>query len=430
MYHLAASAVLGLSLCVSQALAETRPMPRDLGAHVEAPQVLSATTPPARRLSMTDTVAQSSGFEAWRNRFKGRAVSKGIRPAVFDAAFAGVRPSAEVLRLDRSQAEFTKAIWEYLDTAVSDTRVSNGRQNYRRLRSTVEAIEARYGVEASVVVAVWGMETNYGGYRGSTDTIQALATLAYDGRRRSWAEEQLIGALRILQSGDVRPRDMRGSWAGAMGHTQFIPTSYLAYAQDSTGDGRRDVWGVDPTDALASTANYLARHGWVKGQPWGLEVTLPRGFDYGLADARTMRSAGQWARLGVRRPDGSAVPNYGNAALFAPAGARGPKFLTFKNFQVIKRYNNANSYAMGVGHLADRINGRPEFSAPWPRSDRALSRREIAELQRLLTARGFDTKGADGKVGPNTIAAIRQFQRSAGLVPDGYASADLLQRLR
>ncbi|MEO1550483.1 MAG: lytic murein transglycosylase [Pseudomonadota bacterium] len=422
--------VLALVALASPVAADLRPMPRDSGARAPSSPILQAKTPPRRAFEVVERQAQSGGFETWRNRFKSRAVGKGIRPAVFDAAFAGVRPSADVLRLDRSQAEFTKTIWEYLDTAVSDTRITNGRQNYRRLKRTVEAIEARYGVEASVVVAVWGMETNYGGFRGSTDTIQALATLAYDGRRRAWAEEQLIGALKILQSGDVRPRDMRGSWAGAMGHTQFIPTSYLAYAQDFTGDGRRDVWGTDPTDALASTANYLARHGWVKGQPWGVEVVVPRGFDYGLADAKTKRSIGQWTRAGLRRPDGSAVPNYGEAALFAPAGARGPMFLTFKNFQVIKRYNNANSYAMGVGHLADRINGRPDFAIPWPRGDRALSRREKAELQRLLTARGFDTKGADGKVGPNTIAAIRRYQRAAGLVPDGYASADLLQRLR
>ncbi len=223
---------------------------------------------------------------------------------------------------------------------------------------------------------------------------------------------------------------MRGSWAGAMGHTQFMPTSYLAYAQDFDGDGKRNIWGEDPTDALASTAAYLARHGWKAGQPWGVEVRLPEGFNYGNVDQNIRRPVAVWTRAGVRDVAGKAVPNYGEAALLAPAGARGPVFMVFDNFRVIKRYNNATSYAIGVGHLADRIAGGPTFRASWPRSDRPLSRSEKVEMQERLTARGFSTGGADGLIGPNTINAIRGYQRSLGMVPDGYASHALLRRLR
>ncbi len=390
---------------------ETRPMPRD---------------PAATRAAMP----ASGALSEWRESFRPRALSAGISGATFDAAFAGVRLNEEVIRLDSRQAEFVKPIWEYLDTAVSESRVDNGRANYRRLKPRIEAIERRYGVEASVLLAVWGMETNYGSFRGDIPVVESLATLAVQGRRRGFAEEQLIAALKILQAGDARPAQMRGSWAGAMGHTQFIPTSYLAYAQDFDGDGRRDVWGEDPTDALASTANYLARFGWTLGQPWGVEVRLPQGFDFRLVDQDRRRPVADWAALGVRTVDGAAPPDHGRAALLAPAGARGPVFMVFDNFRVIKRYNNATSYAIGVGHLAARIIGKPDFQAPWPRGDRPLSRTEKEELQRRLTARGYDTGGTDGLIGPNTQAAIRGFQRAVGLTPDGYASAALLTRLR
>ncbi|WP_171322915.1 lytic murein transglycosylase [Halovulum dunhuangense] len=386
---------------------------------------------PMTRAEAGPQMAQApSDFVRWRDGFRPRALAAGIRADVFDAAFRGVAPDAEVIRLDRRQAEFTKPIWEYLDTAVSDARITNGRSHAQRLARTLAAIEQTYGVEGSVVLAVWGMETNYGSFRGTTNTIEALATLAHDGRRRAFAEEQLIAALRILQAGDVSPQGMRGSWAGAMGHTQFIPTSYLAYAQDFNRDGRRDIWSEDPTDALASTAAYLARFGWRRGQPWGVEVRLPQGFNFGNIDQDLRRPVSRWTELGVRGTDGRAVPNYGEAALIAPAGARGPVFMVFDNFRVIKRYNNATSYAMGVGHLAHRIAGGADFVAPWPRNDRPLSRSEKVELQQRLTARGFSTGGADGLIGPNTMAAIRDFQRSIGVVPDGYASSALLQRLR
>jgi membrane-bound lytic murein transglycosylase B len=223
---------------------------------------------------------------------------------------------------------------------------------------------------------------------------------------------------------------MTGSWAGAMGHTQFMPTSYLAYAVDFTGDGRRDIWSDDPTDALASTAAYLARHGWTTGQPWAVEVTLPRGFDYRLAGKATKRSSADWQALGVRAAGGGRIPQAGAASILLPAGARGPALMIFGNFGVIARYNNADSYVIAVGHLSDRLRGGGPFVAPWPRSDRALSADERRELQERLTRRGFDTQGVDGKIGPATADAIRAFQTAQGLTPDGFATMDLLNRLR
>jgi lytic murein transglycosylase len=291
-------------------------------------------------------------------------------------------------------------------------------------------IERRYGVEAEVVVAVWGLETAYGAMRGSSDLISAMATLAFEGRRRDFFEAELIAALRILQSGDVSPRQMVGSWAGAMGHTQFMPTSYLAHAVDFDGDGRRDIWSDNPVDALASTANYLRHFGWTTGQPWGVEVVLPQGFDYSLTGTGTKRDAGFWARQGVRLADGGRVPDHGPASILLPGGHRGVALMIFDNFRVIARYNPANAYVIGVGHLSDRIGGAGPFRASWPRDERSLSRAERQELQRHLAARGLHTGAVDGIIGPQTADSVRRFQASVGLVPDGHASLTVLERLR
>lgn len=369
-------------------------------------------------------------FQRWIDGFRARARAAGIQDRVFNAAFQGVRYNTEVIQRDRNQSEFTKQIWEYLDSAVSDTRVRNGRAALRENRRVLNEIEARYGVEAEVVTAVWGLESAYGAFRGSEPIIEALATLAFDGRRGRFFESQLIAALKIIQSGDVPPNRMTGSWAGAMGHTQFIPTSYLAYAVDFRGDGKRDIWSDDPTDALASTAAYLKRFGWTKGQPWGVEVVLPRGFDYSQAGERVKRSPSEWAAMGVRDTRGGRVPNHGRASILLPAGSQGAAFMIFNNFHVIERYNAADAYVIGVGHLSDRIGGGDPIKANWPRDDRNLRFSERKEMQRLLTARGFNTQGVDGIIGPNTIQAIRRFQSTQGMVPDGYASYDLLSRLR
>lgn len=373
---------------------------------------------------------QYASFAQWRDSFRGRAAAQGIRRDVFDRAFAGIGVNQRVLELDRKQPEFSRPIWEYLDSAVSDTRLKNGREAMAANMETLRQIEARYNVPAEVVTAVWGLESAYGFNYGSIPVMESLGTLAFDGRRRGFAEEQLIAALKILQRGDITPERMIGSWAGAMGHTQFIPTSFEAYAQDLDGDGRRDVWAEDPGDALASTAYYLSRFGWEMGAPWGVEIRLPQGFDYALADQSIRRPVADWRARGVTLINGRGVPDHGEAAVLLPAGAQGPAFLVYKNFRVIKRYNNATSYAMAVGHLADRLSGAGPFVADWPRGDRPLSRTEKREMQRLLTQLGFDTGGVDGIIGPNSRKAVRGFQRSRGLTPDGYASDKFLAQLR
>jgi membrane-bound lytic murein transglycosylase B len=370
------------------------------------------------------------GLDRWIAGFRRRAISHGISAAVLDRAFRGVEYSSYVIERDRHQGEFTKTIWDYLDSAVSDSRIANGRAALKKHRKLLERIEAKYGVDKEVVVAIWGLESAYGSVRGDVPVIEALATLAYDGRRGAFFESQLLAALKILQSGDTDPRHMTGSWAGAMGHTQFIPTSYLAYAVDFTGDGKRDIWSDDPADALASTAAYLARFGWKHGEPWGVEVTLPRGFDFALAGEKVKKSAAGWAALGVRDTSGHPVADHGPASILLPAGAQGVAFMIFRNFHVIERYNTADAYVIAVGHLADRIGGAPDFRAGWPRDDRALLLSERRELQERLTRAGFSTQGIDGKIGPNTIAAVRAYQRASGLVPDGYPSLAILNRLR
>ena len=374
--------------------------------------------------------AADPGFQAWVRGFRGRALAQGIRGDVFDAAFRGVGPDPEVIRRDRNQSEFTKTIWDYLDSAASDSRIRNGRDALRRHGPLLQAIEDRFGVDREVVAAVWGLESAYGTHRGEMDVIRSLATLAYDSRRGRFFEGQLLAALRILQAGDVPPRAMTGSWAGAMGHTQFIPTSYLDYAVDADGDGRRDIWSDDPTDALASTAAYLKRFGWTENQPWGVEVVLPRGFDYAQARRDLKRLPSEWARAGVLGVDGRPVPDHGRASVLLPSGAQGAAFLIFDNFAVLERYNTADAYVIGVGHLADRLSGADPIRAEWPRGDRALTFSERRELQQRLTAAGFDTRGIDGKIGPLTIEAVRAFQRARGLAPDGYASLAVLKRLR
>lgn len=371
-----------------------------------------------------------SGFRDWRRDFRPRALQQGIRSATFDAAFKGVEFNRKVVERDRNQSEFTKTIWDYLDSAASPARVRNGKAALRKHAKLLNRIEAKHGVRKEIVVAIWGLESAYGTFRGSTPVIESMASLAYDGRRAEFFEEQLIDALKILQEGDTTPDKLKGSWAGAMGHTQFMPGSFQRLAVDHDGDGRRNIWDDDPADALASTAHYLKSNGWKTGVPWGVEVTLPSGFDYLEAKREITRLPSAWARKGVLGTDGQPVKDYGPASVLLPAGHQGAVFLIFDNFEVIETYNTADAYVIGVGHLADRIAGGAPIKADWPRKDRALTFRERVELQKRLTAAGFDTEGIDAKIGPLTVEAVRNFQRSKGLVPDGYASPALLKRLR
>ncbi len=384
------------------------------------------------RSTTSDIVVASSNarFDLWVKAFRKRALQKGIKASTFDRAFRGVEYNASVIKKDRNQSEFTKQIWEYLDTATSETRVRNGKTALSKHRSLLRRIEKKYKVDAEFVLAIWGLESAYGSHMGKLKIVESLATLAYDSRRGRFFEAQLLAALSIIQSGDVRPGQMTGSWAGAMGHTQFIPTSYLAYAQDLRGDGRRDIWEDDPADALASTANYLARHGWTYKQPWGIEVILPRGFDFKLSGERVKKSVAQWRAMGITTIDGKALPDHGKSSILLPAGSKGAAFIIFNNFHVIERYNTADAYVIAVGHLGDRIMGGKEIQTKWPRGEKALSFKEKKQMQRLLRRKGFKMEKIDGIVGPNTIAAIRGFQASIGQTPDGYATTDLLRQLK
>ncbi|TRW92136.1 lytic murein transglycosylase [Paracoccus sp. M683] len=371
----------------------------------------------------------NAGYDGWVAGFRGRALGQGISASTFDNAFAqggGYLP--DVIEKDRNQTEFTRTLEDYLAIAASEERVGKGRANLARHGGALRQIEARYGVEPAVVVAVWGMESMYGERRGNIPVIAATSTLAYQGRRGSFFEQQLVAALKILQNGDVSPAGMTGSWAGAMGHTQFIPTSYLAYAVDFTGDGRRDIWSNDPTDSLASTAAYLARSGWQRGVPWGVEVRLPAGFS-GPTGRGTTRSPSAWAAMGVRAASGGTVPDYGPASIITPQGAGGPAFMTFRNFTVITRYNNAEKYVIGVGHLADRLRGGAAIQGSFPPDQYGLTIDDRRRMQSRLTAMGYDTKGSDGVIGPATREAISAFQRSRGLPATGEPSRALLQML-
>lgn len=381
-------------------------------------------------VAMETRAVTDAGLREWIVGFRLRAVASGITPDVFDAALDGVRYDAGVIKRDRNQAEFTKTIWDYLDTAVSDLRIANGRKALGKTNDTLDKIEAKYGVEKEVIVAIWGLESAYGTFRGGSSVINSLATLAYDARRTVFFENELLDALKILQVGDTTTANLKGSWAGAMGHTQFMPSSFQAHAVDFDGDGRRNIWEDDPRDALASTSAYLKHFGWTKGQPWGVEVRLPDGFDYLLADRETMKLPSEWAKSGVADVKGKPVPDHGQASILLPGGAEGAAFLIFDNFAVLEKYNTADAYVVGVGHLSDRIKGGSAFDRSWPTHLRALSKDERIELQKRLTAAGFDTVKIDAKMGPLTINAVRRFQQSQSVLPDGYPSLQLLERLR
>lgn len=377
----------------------------------------------------TDEAALQQGFARWVAGFRAGAQAAGISEATLRAAFDDVQYLPRVVEGDRTQPEFIRTVWDYLDSAVSPQRIARGQDKLLQVRGPADAAAARYGVPPAIVVAIWGLESNYGDNVGNTPTIDALATLGFEGRREGWARGQLLAALKILQSGDIARAQMIGSWAGAMGQTQFLPSNFLAYAVDADGDGRRDIWG-SVADVMASTANFLARSGWRAGEPWGAEVQLPTGFDAGRADAALRQPAAQWAAEGVRGVAGAPLPEFADAAILLPAGARGPAFLVGPNFRVILRYNNSTSYALAVSLLAQRLSSGPGVHAPWPRDLPALTRSQVQALQAALTERGFGGGTPDGLVGPVTREALRRYQRSVDLPADGYPTLELLQRLQ
>ncbi|QTN47085.1 lytic murein transglycosylase [Ectopseudomonas mendocina] len=399
-----------------------------LAACAQAPaENLPAATSPAA--AQTTTEEPLTSFADWRQALRGEAIAAGIDAALFDRVLAGVTPDPAVLKADSSQPEFTRPVWEYLDGAVSSSRIGRGRVLLAQHSLVLERIEQQYGVEAPILVAIWGLESNFGNNIGSHSVIRSLATLAYDGRRQGFWRVQLLAALQILQNGDVSSERMIGSWAGAMGQTQFMPTTYNQHAVDFDGDGKRDLWGSS-TDALASAAHYLQASGWQRGQPWGFEVNLPNGFDYALADPDQRRTLAEWAELGVRplAPTGAAAS--ARASLQLPAGHKGPAFLLLDNFRSILKYNNSTSYALAIGLLADNLLRPSEVKGQWPRGERQLGRSERVELQELLTKAGFDPGPADGIIGANTRKAIRALQLQLNWPADGYPNGELLQQLR
>jgi membrane-bound lytic murein transglycosylase B len=374
----------------------------------------------------------NQGFRDFVARFKSVALNSGISSQVFDAAFAGIESiDPEVLEKARFQPEFKAPVWDYFDNRVHERSIANGQAMAKKYRPWLDKIESRFGVDRHILLAIWSMESNYGEILKRPEVvrsvIRSLATLAYADKKRSkFGRQQLIAALKILQRGDVDVAGLQGSWAGAMGHTQFIPTSYMIYGVDMDGDGSRNIWTSIP-DALASSANLLKKNGWQNGRTWGYEVTLPGSGKFPSGAA----SIDQWAALGVSRSSGKPFRNGGESAtLKIPDGRSGPAFLVLKNFRVIKAYNNADKYAFGVGLLADRIAGGNELVRDWKRPFTPLSIAEKEEMQRLLAAAGHYDGKPDGNVGSGTKAAILAYQQAAGLTPDGYPSKELLTVLR
>ena len=423
---LAVSAAMAALLagCASAPSTPATPGPKP----TESTAVVRPAPTAPRQPAPNDTTIEPR-FVKWVADFRATARAQGISEATLRSAFDQVQYLPRVIELDRAQPEFTRTTWDYLDNAVTPQRVATGQDKLQQVRVEADAAAARYGVPPAVVVAIWGMESNYGSNYGNTPVVDALATLGFEGRREDWAKRELLAALKILDSGDIARERMIGSWAGAMGQTQFLPSNFLAYAVDADGDGRRDIWGSMP-DVVASTANFLSRSGWQAGVPWGVEVRLPPGFDYGRADTSVRQSSAQWASEGLRAIDDQPLPEFAEATVLLPAGARGPAFLIGPNFRAVLRYNNSTNYALAVGLLAQRLGGGPGVQAAWPRDLPALSRSQMVELQTALNQRGFATGAADGVMGPATREGLRRYQRSVGLPADGYPSAELLQRLQ
>ena len=372
--------------------------------------------------------AAAANFPACVAGLKQSAVAAGVDPTVAAQALDRVEPDERVLRLSQAQPEFKIPIWDYLAFLVDEQRVADGRAMMAKHDATLRAAEQRFGVDRHVIAAVWGVETDYGREAGGNYIPQAYATLICLGNRRQdfWRSE-LIAALELVDRGDLPLEQLYGSWAGAFGQTQFIPSTYRRLAVDFDGDGRRDLVNSIP-DALGSTANYLKRAGWRSGAPWTIEVKIPKGYK-GPRGRKDRAPLSTWAQRGVTRADGAALSGKGQAGLLLPAGPKGPGFLVFKNFDAIYSYNAAESYALAISHLADRLAGYPPFRTPWPTDDPGLSRAERLELQKLLIARGHDIGEADGKIGPITRAAIAEAEKQLGMPATGRAGRKIYRAL-
>ncbi len=391
------------------------------------PQSPPAPAGPAAsvRASPTPDLRKFASFLA---RFRVKALAAGISPAVFDSSLGTVTPNAQIYALENQQPEFVRPIWSYIDTAVSPMRVADGRRELFGNAAMLDALEARFGVPKQILVAIWGMETDYGADLGHYDMFQALATLAFEGSRARFGERELLAALHMEQDEGYAPSMMVSSWAGAFGQTQFMPTTFLAHAVAAEPGGHIDLWH-SPADALASTANLLVAYGWTKDTPVLREVQLPQGFPYGEAELSNLEPTAYWQGLGVKTATGQDLPAGPSAAIFLPAGAQGPAFLTYANFQVLLAYNHATAYALGVSLLAQQIMGGPAVLHSWPRAEAPLDHADAETLQRDLKILGYHPGPVDGLIGPHVREALRAYQRHQGLVPDGFATHQLLLRI-
>lgn len=399
-----------------------RPLALSLAALLAGSALAPALLPtPAR-------AEREAGFASFIAGLWPDAKARGVSRTTFDTAFSGLSPDSGIIPLTKKQSEFAKPIWSYLDSAISGARLSRGQQMANQYASEFASAERKYGVPRSVILGIWGMETNFGSFSGDKDVIRSLATLAYVRYRDDFFRDELLAALQILEDGHIERSQMKGSWAGAMGQTQFMPSSFIKYAADGDGDGAKDIWSSHP-DAIASTANYLKQHGWQSGVPWGVEVKLPEGFD--LAGALGWADFSSWRRAGLTAADGDALPSSGKAMLYLPAGLHGPALLVTENYRVIKKYNSSDAYALGVAHLGDRISGGDAFLKSWPRHEKRLSGPELMDVQRRLQAMGLPvgTK-IDGRIGEISRESVKKAQIKFGLPADGYPNAALLARLR
>ncbi len=425
-----------LSACASTNTQDTGQVaPSSPAAPQPAPPVATQAPAPSDTASSASSSDASAvapaivydNFDQWKANFTQKAASRGFDPQFVTSVLKDVQPLAMVTASDSQQPEFSKPISTYIRNAVTQARAVAARQRLSA-NADVPAIEKQYGVPAPLLGGIWTMESDLGRVQGDIDVVSALATLAYNGRRRVWAEDQLIACLTILQQGRITRATMRGSWAGAMGQTQFEPDNYLSLGVDGDHDGKVDIWNSD-SDALASSANLLQKAGWKPGEEWAVEVILPAGFDYYVSETKKMKPS-EWAALGVRRADGgywTPAETDEQAMLILPSGAKGPAFLAMPNHYIIRKYNNSTAYALAVGLIADAIAGKPALVTPWP-TEQPLSLDQRMKSQTALKAAGFDPGPIDGVIGFGTRQAIRDWQRANKLPADGYLSYDLANR--
>lgn len=422
------SAMLVSSCTSNEPASQPKAMPKP--TPTPAPTVQQQPTPVAQPTQTQPVVTAPAkvnypSFDAWKQDFVQRAVAQGYPVQDVQRLVANAQFLSQIVSSDRNQSEFTKMPWSYVDSSVSSNQVALGKRHFSQNYQLLNQIEQQYGVPASIVTAIWGIESSYGQGTGNADIPSALATLAYEGRRREWAEKELLAMLHLLNRGDLVWHHLKGSWAGGMGHTQFIPTTWQNFGVDGNADGRRNPWAM--ADALSSTAHYLAKSGWVRGLSPFYEVNLPQNFDYRLTG--TKKTLQQWQSLGVQFTTSAPAELTAEAQLWLPAGYQGPALLLTRNFEVIKVYNNSSNYALGVSSLAKAVVGLPTIQKAWPRHEQGLSKAQATLLQQRLTQAGFDTKGTDGVIGTNTRLAFQRWQAQNGHLPDGFISLNSARSL-